>query len=266
MPKAEARLRRRRVRVRQALREQLVPARQLPWSRLYGNYSGLSQSDENGRTSPNVGRAFDYPMMMFDQHGKPVYGPLATDRPHQFKAQFIYQLPFGTTIGANEYVASGLPVTRELGILPTSNYPVQYLGRGATAARRCSRRPTCTCSTRSSSAAPSSCSSAERAEPVQPGCGDQRFVDVAEVGKGIKFDESCFLRRQGGLRPADRRTASRIRGSCRTTRSRRRSRPASASSSSSSVNDARPPGLAPAAAEHDSAPHAITACGAFFVV
>jgi cellobiose phosphorylase len=30
------------------------------WSRLYGNYSGLSQSDENGRTSPNVGRAFDY--------------------------------------------------------------------------------------------------------------------------------------------------------------------------------------------------------------
>ena len=39
------------------------------WSRLYGNYSGLSQSDENGRTSPNVGRAWDYPMMMFDQHG-----------------------------------------------------------------------------------------------------------------------------------------------------------------------------------------------------
>jgi hypothetical protein len=33
------------------------------WSRLYGNYSGLSQSDEvsngTGRTSPNVGRAFD---------------------------------------------------------------------------------------------------------------------------------------------------------------------------------------------------------------
>jgi hypothetical protein len=34
------------------------------WSRLFGNYSGLSQSDENGRTSPNVGRLFDYPLMM----------------------------------------------------------------------------------------------------------------------------------------------------------------------------------------------------------
>jgi hypothetical protein len=101
------------------------------WSRLFGNYSGLSQSDENGRTSPNVGRLFDYPAMMFDQHGQPVYGPLASDRPHQWKAQFIYQFKFGTTVGANEYVASGLPVSREIGIFPGSNYPVQYLGRGS---------------------------------------------------------------------------------------------------------------------------------------
>jgi hypothetical protein len=101
------------------------------WSRLFGNYSGLSQSDENGRTSPNVGRAFDYPVMMFQDGGVPAYGPLATDRPHQFKTQFIYQLPFGTSVGANEYVASGLPVSREIGIYPTSNLPVNYLGRGS---------------------------------------------------------------------------------------------------------------------------------------
>jgi hypothetical protein len=101
------------------------------WSRLNGNYSGLSQSDENGRTSPNVGRLFDYPMMMFEDGGGPALGPLPTDRPHQFKAQFIYQLPIGTSIGLNEYIASGLPVTREIGIFPTSNYPVQYLGRGS---------------------------------------------------------------------------------------------------------------------------------------
>ena len=99
------------------------------WSRLYGNYSGLTQSDENGRTSPNVGRLFDYPAMMFQDGGTPVLGPLATDRPNQFKAQFIYQFDFGTSIGLNEYVASGLPVSREVGILPTSNYPVNYLGR-----------------------------------------------------------------------------------------------------------------------------------------
>ena len=99
------------------------------WSRLYGNYSGLSQSDENGRTSPNVGRAFDYPIMSFDENGQPVYGLLATDRPNQFKAQFIYQLPFGTSIGLNQSIASGIPVTREIGVLPTSNFPVQYQGR-----------------------------------------------------------------------------------------------------------------------------------------
>lgn len=106
------------------------------WSRLYGNYSGLSQSDEvnangTGRTSPNVGRAFDYPMMMFQDGGTAAYGPLGTDRPSQFKAQFIYQFNFGTSIGVNEYLASGTPVSREIGIFPTSNYPVQYLGRGS---------------------------------------------------------------------------------------------------------------------------------------
>ena len=56
------------------------------WSRLYGNYSGLSQSDENGRTSPNVGRLWDYPIMMFQDGGIAALGRLATDRPHQFKA------------------------------------------------------------------------------------------------------------------------------------------------------------------------------------
>jgi hypothetical protein len=99
------------------------------WSRLDGNYPGLAQTDENGRTSPNVGRLYDYPLMMFMDGGEAVFGRLPTDRPHQFKTQFIYQFPIGTSIGVNEYVASGLPVTRELGIYPTSNLPVQYLGR-----------------------------------------------------------------------------------------------------------------------------------------
>jgi hypothetical protein len=101
------------------------------WSRLYGNYSGLSQSDENGRTSPNVGRLWDYPLMMFQDGGTAALGPLATDRPHQFKTQFIYQFDMGTSIGVNEYVASGLPVSREIGIYPGNNLPVNYLGRGS---------------------------------------------------------------------------------------------------------------------------------------
>ena len=99
------------------------------WSRLYGNYSGLSQSDENGRTSPNVGRLYDYPLMMFKDGGVASYGLLPTDRPNQFKTQFIYSFPFGTTVGLDQYVASGVPVTREIGIYPPNTLPVQYLGR-----------------------------------------------------------------------------------------------------------------------------------------
>jgi hypothetical protein len=99
------------------------------WSRLYGNYSGLSQSDENGRVSPNVGRAYDYPAMMFDESGRPVYGNLATDRPHQLKAFVVYSAPFGLNVSAFQYVSSGLPVSREVAILPPSYYPMQYLGR-----------------------------------------------------------------------------------------------------------------------------------------
>jgi hypothetical protein len=99
------------------------------WSRLYGNYSGLSQSDENGRTSPNVGRSFDYPLMAFDGRGEVVLGRLPTDRPHQFKVQANYELPWGTQVGANEYIASGIPVTREAAAISGSSFPIQYLGR-----------------------------------------------------------------------------------------------------------------------------------------
>jgi hypothetical protein len=80
------------------------------WSRLYGNYSGLSQTDENGRQSPNIGRLFDYPLMMFGQDGQPVYGVLATDRTHQVKVQFLYDFDFGLSAGLNWFGASGIPI------------------------------------------------------------------------------------------------------------------------------------------------------------
>jgi outer membrane receptor for Fe3+-dicitrate len=69
--------------------------------------------------------------MMFQDGGIPTLGPLATNRPHQFKAQFIYQFDMGTSIGLNQYIASGLPVSREIGIYPGNNLPVNYLGRGS---------------------------------------------------------------------------------------------------------------------------------------
>jgi len=47
-------------------------------SRLYGNYSGLASSDEDGRTSPNVNRFFDALYMTFDRNAELVYGRLGT--------------------------------------------------------------------------------------------------------------------------------------------------------------------------------------------
>ena len=101
------------------------------WSRLHGNYSGLAQADESGRSSPNVGRNFDAPFMMSDETGKPTFGPLPTDHPHQGKVQLIYAAPFGLTAGLNAYVSSGVPVTREAAFIQGYNYPVQYLGRAS---------------------------------------------------------------------------------------------------------------------------------------
>jgi hypothetical protein len=99
------------------------------FSRLYGNYSGLASSDENGRTSPNVNRFFDGINMLFDQNAQPVLGRLATDRPVQFKVNGYYTLPFGTNVGAVFFAASGTPVTRQVNMV--SSLPVLYLGRGS---------------------------------------------------------------------------------------------------------------------------------------
>jgi hypothetical protein len=100
------------------------------WSRLYGNYAGLSQSDENGRVSPNIGRTFDYPLMMFDENAQPVFGVLATDRTHQIKVQAILDAG-GFTVGGNYLLASGIPITKEAAYISGSNYPIQYEGRNS---------------------------------------------------------------------------------------------------------------------------------------
>jgi hypothetical protein len=100
------------------------------WSRLYGNYSGLSESDENGRTEPNIGLAFDSALALFDSRGRPLYGRLATDRPHQGKAQLVYTAPFGINVGVFQSVASGLPVSR-FAVLSPGILPVFYAGRGS---------------------------------------------------------------------------------------------------------------------------------------
>jgi len=98
------------------------------WSRLFGNYGGLASSDENGRNSPNVDRYFDGEYLLFDKSGQPVLGLLPTDRPHYFKVQGTYDLPWGTNVGVFAQVTSGTPVSTSINLLGFS--PTFINGRG----------------------------------------------------------------------------------------------------------------------------------------
>jgi hypothetical protein len=102
------------------------------WSRLWGNYSGLGNSDESGRSNPNNNRSFDDPYYYFDQSGsqKNVYGLLGTDRPHAFKFYGSYDLrsKIGvTTFGLNQIAFSGAPDSTSAIYQTGPTYP---FGRG----------------------------------------------------------------------------------------------------------------------------------------
>jgi len=67
--------------------------------------------------------------MMFDEKARPVYGPLATDRPHQVKISGTYAGPFTTHFSLFQIFSSGVPVSRLAWVMPGYFYPVMYLGR-----------------------------------------------------------------------------------------------------------------------------------------
>jgi hypothetical protein len=100
-------------------------------SRTWGNYSGLTSSDENGRNSPNVNRYFDLLYLSFDQKVHTTYGRLASDRPYVVKIQPAYILPWGTMAGAEIDVESGLPQSSSINFnnVPIFIYNRNDLGR-----------------------------------------------------------------------------------------------------------------------------------------
>jgi hypothetical protein len=92
-------------------------------SRLFGNYSGLSSSDETGRNSANTNRYFDMPWITYDAHGKLSNGLLATDRPNTFKAFGAYRFNYGlfgkkmeTEIAGSQFIYQGTPITSHVNI------------------------------------------------------------------------------------------------------------------------------------------------------
>jgi hypothetical protein len=96
--------------------------------RLWGNYTGLTNGQsESARNAPNVTRAFDGLFMSFDSKGNVNYGRMGLDIPVQFKALGTYLMPWGTSVGVDQRVQSGLLQTT------TMNYqsvPVAVFGFG----------------------------------------------------------------------------------------------------------------------------------------
>ena len=122
-------------------------------SRLYGNYSGLANSDEirtptTGRSSAtaqqqggslarpgsNVSRAWDADEIVLDSKGHlDLLGRLATDRPHvvKFNGQYEFNnkaLHGDTNFGAFFYAGSGTPISTQ--VWTRNQIPVMVNGRG----------------------------------------------------------------------------------------------------------------------------------------
>jgi len=116
------------------------------WSRLWGNYSGLTSSMQEdgggGRNAPNNSRAFDEPMFSWDSFGKSSSGLLPTDRPNTFKGYVYYEMPwlhkFTTDLGLFQVAYQGTPETSFMDVggagplyaLAGGGYSVNVVGRG----------------------------------------------------------------------------------------------------------------------------------------
>jgi hypothetical protein len=104
-------------------------------SRLYGNYEGLGDSDEQvlGGGNPNSGRYCTTLESCYNGKGEVDKGNLTLDRPHQFKLTGSYALDSGLTAGAFFRASSGTPITPQLGVnaAPTT-HPEGRGSRGRT--------------------------------------------------------------------------------------------------------------------------------------
>jgi len=113
------------------------------WSRLWGNYTGLTTTDQidggsTGRNSPDTTRSFDEPFYYFGANGKSNDGPLPTDRPNTFKGYVYYEVPWmgmTTTFGLFQSAYQGSPVSAytDLASMPFGSFVAEatyIFGRG----------------------------------------------------------------------------------------------------------------------------------------
>jgi hypothetical protein len=105
------------------------------FSRLYGNYSGLTDTDvtdgNGGRHNANNNRSFDLPEMQYTTSGKVVDGPLATDRPNVVTGAGYYILHWHqmeTNFGLIQTIAEGSPRSTCVPVIDSTS-SCQYWGQ-----------------------------------------------------------------------------------------------------------------------------------------
>jgi len=109
------------------------------YSRLRGNYSGLTSTDiadgGGARANPNNNRSFDEPQFQFAADGSVSNGLLSTDRPNSFKVltYFEHKLLNRNTVSISlfEQASSGSPLSSYADVNGSAgSYPVYVVGRG----------------------------------------------------------------------------------------------------------------------------------------
>ncbi len=108
------------------------------YSRLWGNYSGLTSSYQGdgggGRNAPNNSRAFDEPLFSWSANGTSSSGLLPTDRPNVFKGYVYYELgwlhKFTTDFGIFQVLNQGSPETSyvDVGFAFPGGFPTYTYG------------------------------------------------------------------------------------------------------------------------------------------
>lgn len=109
------------------------------YSKLRGNYSGLTSTDiadgGGARANPNNNRAFDEPYLQFAADGSVANGLLATDRPNSIKGIVYYQYNMFkrnlASISLSQTASSGSPLSAYADVNGAAgSYPTYLVGRG----------------------------------------------------------------------------------------------------------------------------------------
>ena len=131
------------LRLRKRLGRPLVDRGELPLEPPLGQLVGHQQLGRSRELSAaEFLPGFRSALLLVQHCRRPTYGLLATDRPHRFKAQGTYELPWGKQSG-RQLPPRERAAAVDGGVERAAGSTSSRTGAAISAARRCIRRPTC---------------------------------------------------------------------------------------------------------------------------